>query len=74
MSDTYRQQPKGKREVYRRSDSRQELDLLFTEEFHRQPMKFTQQWCYMVSLSFLLLTAQVACSASRVHPLFFPDH
>ena len=27
-------------------------DLVFPTQFHRQPMEFIQQWCYMVSPSF----------------------
>ena len=53
-SYTCRQKLKGKREVYRRSDGRQELRSCIRSGIsQRQPTEFIRQWCYMVSLSFL---------------------
>ena len=51
-SDTCRQKRKDKREVYHVKVGKS-CDLVFIAEFYRQPMEFIQQWCYVVSFSFL---------------------
>ena len=53
-SDTYREKLKGKWELTVEVTVDKRCDIVFVAEFHRQPMEFIQQWCYMVSLSFLL--------------------
>ena len=59
--------------MYRRSDGRQGLRFVFIAEFHRQPMEFIQQWCYMVSLSFFSERAELHCSELSAVNLFVPQ-
>ena len=51
-SDTRREKLKGRRKCTVEVTRGKSCDLVFAAEFHRQPMEFIQQWCYMVSLSF----------------------
>ena len=45
-SDTCREKPKGKRDVYVRSDGRQELRSCIRSGIsQRQPTEFIRQWC-----------------------------
>ena len=57
-SDTCGAKLKGKGKCTVEVTVGKSCNLVFAAEFHRQPMQFIQQWCYIVCLSFNIILNQ----------------